>query len=321
MSPEVMAIENLRGPSPDVKEKDANVTDTPPRTPDPLAHGPGFIIMIPSIAMPGRTSTKNLVTLTTDFGHADPFVGVMKGVMLSINPRIRFVDLCHGVPPGDVRAGAFVLRTSAGYFPPGTVHLAVVDPGVGTSRRVICARAGSHLFVGPDNGLLSWVTHTMGRRSVFHVTHTDLFAKEISSTFHGRDVFAPLAAHLAAGMKPETLGPSIDDMVELDWPAVRTGRRNELIGEVLYVDGFGNLITNIASSMLNVPKRRSLTVRVGRHVIKGLSANYASAGTGKLLALIGSAGFLEIALNAGSASQKTGLCVGDAVRVQIEDRT
>jgi S-adenosylmethionine hydrolase len=267
-----------------------------------------------------------LITLTTDFGLADSFVGVMKGVILSITPEARIVDLCHGLPPGpgpagtgDLRAAAFVLLSGAGYFPPGTIHVAVVDPTVGTSRRIICVSAASHTFLAPDNGILSWVTARSASRKVFNVIRTDLSLSPLSSTFHGRDVFAPIAARLAAGLPPDALGPQISDMLELAWPRPEIGPQGDLAGEILYVDAFGNLITNIEPDMLARFGQDPIVIRAGLHTISGISAAYAAVRPGRLLALVGSAGFLEIAVRAGSASRVTELAVGAKITISPGD--
>ena len=264
---------------------------------------------------------RGLIALTTDFGDADGFVGVMKGVIAGIAPEAHVIDLCHGVSRGDIRHGAFVLLCAVGHFPDGTIHVGVVDPGVGTDRRAICVCAGSQVLIGPDNGLLSWAARRLGGARTYHVTRSDLFADEVSSTFHGRDVFAPVAAHLAMGVRPDQLGPEVTDVVELPFPEVETSASGDIVGEVIHVDRFGNLITNIQGERLAARNRVSLTVRAGGQVIRGLSETYGSKAVGELGALIGSSGYLEVAVNGGSAGVTTGLAVGDRVRISGgEDR-
>lgn len=258
----------------------------------------------------------SLITLTSDFGYADNFVGVMKGVILSIAPTARIVDLGHDITRGDIRHGAFVLLSGSKYFPLGTLHVAVIDPGVGTERRIICVEAGGQLFLGPDNGLLSWVTAKQGRTRVIHVTRKELFLPQISLTFHGRDVFAPVAAHLARDMKPEDLGPVISDMQELPFPEVRK-QDGSLVGEIIYEDRFGNLVSNIEQEALAGVDVKKVVVTAGQTTIRGLSRTYGSGREGQLLALVGSPGYLEIAVNEGLASEVTGLDIGDAVTVSF----
>ena len=181
-----------------------------------------------------------LITLTTDFGAKDWFVGTMKGVVLSINPRARIVDITHEIPPGDVRAGAFALAASYSYFPKGTVHLAVVDPGVGGPRRAIAVQTAKYCFVGPDNGVLSFALARERITSVQRLENADFCLRPISRTFHGRDVFAPVAAHLSRRVPIRRLGPSQPGILRLPWPTPRVGR-NRIDGEVVYIDRFGSI--------------------------------------------------------------------------------
>jgi S-adenosyl-L-methionine hydrolase (adenosine-forming) len=189
-----------------------------------------------------------LITLTTDFGTTDPYVGIMKGVIAGRAPDARVVDVTHGIPAQDVLAGALVLRHAAPYFPPGTVHVVVVDPGVGTARRALCVETAGAVLVGPDNGVLSLAAGGAVRRIV-HLTDRRFFLPDPSATFHGRDVFAPVAAALATGTAPAALGTEVPDMIRLDVPAPSPGPRG-IHGQVLYVDGFGNLVTNVPHDRL-----------------------------------------------------------------------
>jgi S-adenosylmethionine hydrolase len=253
-----------------------------------------------------------IITLTTDFGTDDPFAGIMKGVIASINPEAVVIDLTHGIGPQDVREGAFVLAFGARHFPKGTIHVAVVDPGVGGARRAIVVRAGDYLFVGPDNGVFSWAAGDFTRAVVREITRPDYMGPSISATFHGRDVFAPAAAHLSRGVHPEELGPQVTDPVLLPFP--RPERTDtEVVGEVLYIDRFGNLITNID------PPDRELVreVAVGAMKIAGVGTSYGEGGPGEAVALVGSSGYLEIAVNLGSAQRLLSASVGDRVRVRI----
>lgn len=244
-----------------------------------------------------------IVTLTTDFGLRDSYVGAMKGVILSRCPGAQIVDLTHEVPPQQIRIGALRLASAAAYFPPGTVHLAVVDPGVGSQRRAIAIEADGHRFVGPDNGVLTLAAPPAraGWRAA-EITNRAYMLPVVSQTFHGRDVFAPAAAHLASGGALEDLGPPLLDPVELHLPApVRRGRR--LRGVILDVDRFGNLVTNIRGEQLNDGEVER--VCVGGAVILGLSHWYDPSR--ELVAIVGSDGRLEIAAPGGSAAARLGL--------------
>src|SRR5919199_222420 len=193
---------------------------------------------------------RRIITLLTDFGVADAYVGVMKGVILGIAPEVTAVDLCHEVPPQDVRAGAFLLMAAYAYFPAGTIHLAVVDPGVGTERQIVAVRAGEHYFVGPDNGLLRWaVDRAGGAAAIVAVENPEYRLSQVSTTFHGRDMMAPAAAHLARGVPLEALGPAVPRLAGEPFPEPQR-RGNALAGRVIYVDRYGNCITNLPSPAL-----------------------------------------------------------------------
>jgi len=251
----------------------------------------------------------HIITLTTDFGLQDPYVGVMKGVILGIDPGARIVDATHAVPPGSIREAADILEDTVPFFPEGTVHVAVVDPGVGSTRRAIIAAAGGHFFVGPDNGIF-WPRIRQDPESrVFHLTREEFFRKPVSRTFHGRDVFAPAAAHLAAGRDPRDMGTPVSDPVELPLKGpVALG--DEVVGEVTRVDRFGNLITNIREDMPGGPwKRGACLIRAGGLEIRGIRSTYTEVPEGGVLALWGSGGRLEISVNRGRASD---LVVGDS---------
>ena len=255
--------------------------------------------------MPGKRA--GIVALLTDFGTVDPFVGVMKGVILSVHPRCRLVDISHQIPPGDVREAAYALRSTLDYFPTGTVFLCVVDPGVGSSRRAIAAEGGGRLFVAPDNGLL---TLAGPFRKVVEIKNSDLFLRPVSRTFHGRDIFAPAAAHLSRGAPLSRLGSPVLGLHLLPMPSV-TRKGREVRGEVTRIDRFGNLITNLHPS--DLPGKADLVIRVGRRRIPGLSGSYSEVGEGSLLAIIGSEGFLEVAVRMGSAASTLGARVGQRV--------
>ncbi len=252
-----------------------------------------------------------LVTLTTDFGHADPFVGIMKGVIAARAPGVPVIDVTHGIPPQDVRAGALVLRHALPFFPNGSVHVAVVDPGVGGPRRPICVETRDALLVGPDNGLLSLAAPPATVVRIIHLTEERFFLAPRSVTFHGRDVFAPVAAALAAGTDPGVLGPIVADMQRIELPEPRReGER--LIGEVLYVDRFGNAVTNVPETAF---PRRDVSITIRGVSISGIAASYGAVAPGEPVAVVGSWGLVEVAVRDGSAAQRLGVRVGDPVEV------
>lgn len=247
-----------------------------------------------------------IVTLTSDFGPG-LFVGLMKGMILSLCPAARLVDLEHGLAPQDVRAGALVLEAALGVFPAGTVHLAVVDPGVGTSRRGLALKALGQLWVGPDNGLFTPIWLTDPQAHGWELTNPAYFLQPVSQTFHGRDVFAPVAARLAAGLDPARLGPPLLAPVLLDWPQPFE-RGAVLVGQVLGADRFGNLLTNLGRARVEAFLRgRPVLVRLAGLAVRGLSAAYGQAPPGTVLALFNSQERLELALNQGSLRKHLGL--------------
>jgi S-adenosyl-L-methionine hydrolase (adenosine-forming) len=257
--------------------------------------------------MPERRT--ELITVLSDFGECDWYVAAMKGVILARLPRCRLLDISHQIPPGDILAGAFVLLGAYKFFPPGTVHLAVVDPGVGGRRRAIVAEAGGYGFVGPDNGLLSLALAREPEARVRHVQREDLYLRPVSRTFHGRDIFAPLAAFLAGGGDSGSLGPEVEDWVRLQW-AVPKYRRREAVGQVMYVDRFGNGITNFWGETLHERLGAGAEVFVGDRSLGPVRETYGNVRRGRILALVGSSGFLEIAVHGGSARVRLQLRVG-----------
>ena len=257
-----------------------------------------------------------VISLTTDFAEG-LFVGVMKGIILGINPDARIVDLTHAIPPGNVRAGAFALMVSCRHFPPESIHVVVVDPGVGSSRKIVCVRAGDQVFLAPDNGILSWVLARRKMQDVRSVENEKYFLDEVSMTFHGRDIFAPVAAHLSLGVPLAEVGPAMksDDLVTINFPRPRRERDHTVRGEIIYVDRFGNCVTNVApEDLVDVDPQRAWieTSTVG---VEGLSESYAQVMRGRPLGLLGSSGFLEIAVSGDDASRRFGIKVGDAVTV------
>ena len=275
-----------------------------------------------------------IITLTTDFGGVDIYVGAMKGVILGINPDAAIVDLTHEVPPQDIRAGAYALDAAWAAFPSGTVHVAVVDPGVGTDRLPIAACGPAGTFVGPDNGTLSYVLARAGGPrpegapfvpasvglpdgwTAFHLTERGYWREPVRSTFHGRDIFAPVAAHLSAGLAPSALGPRLTHVTAFAVPsAAETAGRVD--GCIQHVDRYGNLVTNIGEALLSAADA-GLTVEVGGREVAGLSPSF--QGEEPLVAVIGSGGWLEIAVPNGSAAHELAASVGDAVAVRLGPR-
>ncbi len=261
--------------------------------------------------------SRRCITLLTDFGTTDPYVAAMKGVALSVNPEVRLVDITHEVTPHDVTQAAYVLASTFRCFPQGTVHVAVVDPGVGSERRILGAELEGHVFLAPDNGLLSLVWGETGPSRLVSVTNTAYFRHPVSMTFHGRDVFAPVAAHLTLGVDLGEMGKPVDDPVRLEMARMRTGE-NLIEGKIVHVDRFGNLVTNIPRSevrRLAAGEPGALRVEVGDAEIRGLSRTYAEAAVGELLALFGSTDMLEISANCGSAADLLGIGRRTVVRV------
>ena len=258
----------------------------------------------------------SVITLTTDFGAGDWSVGTMKGVIACVAPKATIIDLTHDVPPGDIRGGAFALAASCRFFPEGTVHVAVVDPGVGSRRKAIAVQTASGVFVGPDNGVLSWALVNEKAKAVHALENEAYFLKPVSQTFHGRDVFAPVAAHLSRGVPIKKFGPALKDFVRLDWPEPRR-QRGGVEGEVVYIDRFGNAITNIASELLRGAAMASCEVFAKRHRICPLRTFYQSVPQKTPVALAGSSGFLEIAVNGGSAEKLLGVRIGTRVVLRM----
>jgi S-adenosylmethionine hydrolase len=286
-----------------------------------------------------------VITLTTDFGLSDWFVGTMKGVIFRINPRVTVVDLTHDLPAGDIRAGAFALAAACRFFPKGTVHVAVVDPGVGTDRKAIAVQTADYFFVGPDNGVLSVALRNEKIKTIRLLGNKDYFLKPLSQTFHGRDIFSPIAAELSCGLAIQRLGPAVHEFVRMPWPEPRS-TRGKVEGEVVYIDHFGNAITNITitpsarpnssrktvaadvSRRTSLKPRQSAPTDVGGYPIQDLATceiralrrqvcplknSYQAVPSGKLVGVLGSSGFLEIAVNGGSAHERLGLKIGTRI--------
>jgi len=261
-----------------------------------------------------------IITLLSDFGLKDPYVAEMKAVILSICPQARIVDISHEIEKFNIRMGAFVLASAAPYFPRGTIYVAVVDPGVGTKRRPIIVETQRSFYVGPDNGLLMLAAQKEGICHVYHVSNSRYMLSKVSRTFHGRDVFSPAAAHLAIGTQPSEFGPEIHDytLPEFAKPYMRKG---ELLGEVLHIDDFGNVVSNISAKDLekmDIREDRTLRVKLrGKTLALKLCSAYGEVPAKKPLGIIGSSDFLEISINKGNASKAFKVKIGDSVRVLL----
>jgi len=256
-----------------------------------------------------------LITLLSDFGFRDEYVACLKGVILSLNPRVRLVDLTHEVPPQDIQTGAFILAATAPYFPPGTIHLAVVDPGVGTSRRALAAACRGQFWVGPDNGLFHLIFTGQRDLEIVSLENPDYFLPQVSATFQGRDLFAPVAAQLSLGVPLALMGPAVRDPVRLRWPEPVV-TENRLTGRIIQVDRFGNLVSNIAADLFkHWLKGRPFRLWIGPAVITRLCHTYGEAAPGEMLALVGSHGYLEIARAGASAAGR--LMAGKGLPLEI----
>ena len=263
----------------------------------------------------------SVITLLTDFGTDDEYVGLMKGVILSINPRATIVDITHQIRRQDIVQAAFTIHSGYHFFPEGTVHLIVVDPRVGTERGLLALKLENHFFIAPDNGVLTLLLDEKKASSLNLITNPDYFRHPVSQTFHGRDVIAPIGAHITNGLDLNELGPEIDlqKIICLDGLGARRTEKGEIKGEVVTIDHFGNMITNIKSEQLTdcfpAGSRQKIRIKIGSNVIHGLSDSYASGRSNSPLAIIGSRGYLEIAINKGSAAQRLYAEKGDEVWV------
>jgi len=266
-------------------------------------------------------ANRPIITLTTDFGLNDHFVGTIKGAILNIAPQAEIVDICHSVQAFDILDGALALAQSYSYFPTRTVHLVVVDPGVGSARRPILASSDKYNFVAPDNGVLSLMYAREDRLNVRHITAEHYFLQPLSNTFHGRDIFAPVAAYLAKGVDQEKFGHEITDFVRFNAPKPKAVDSKTLRGVVLKADRFGNLVTNITPE--DVPWLFQTTppafkIAIGKKEITGMKANYADGAPGEVFGILGSMGYLEIAANRAAAVQLVGAGKGTEVNVILE---
>lgn len=260
-----------------------------------------------------------MITLTTDFGIRDSYVAQMKGAILGINPDASIVDVSHHVPPQDILAASFVIDSALDAFPQGTIHLVVVDPGVGSSRPVIATKINNQYWVSPDNGLLTRPALRYELSETVHVTNPEFWRTTISSTFHGRDIMAPVAAHLSLGVPLSQLGDPLENSPVILEHQSPLCRNNEIQGEVIDIDHFGNLVTNIPASLLESVSLNNCKIRLENQVIAtGISDYYDEKKKGEPLVLTGSSGLLELAVNQGNAQEKYQARTGQKIIVQLE---
>lgn len=257
-----------------------------------------------------------LITLTTDFGNGSPYVAQMKAAIFAIHREADIVDITHAVPPQQIRNGAHVLNEVTPRFPPGTIHVAVIDPGVGSQRAIVYAQLGTQRYVCPDNGLLTLLCRRQPPAELRSLTNRSYWATEVSATFHGRDIMAPVAAHLSLGLSPEDLGPPHDALVELDF-AEAVALPGKVIGQIESIDSFGNLITNITAAQVAECRELGAAARVAcdEHETFGIRRAYSDVPEGTLVALVGSSGWLELAITGGNAAEMLRIGVGAKVTV------
>lgn len=258
------------------------------------------------------------ITLTTDFGLADGYVGTMKGVILAINPQATLVDITHEIAPQDIEEGAFLFAISARYFPDGTVHLVVVDPGVGSARRPIAIQVGATVFVAPDNGVLTpavqaWSANRGEPIRAVHLNEHKFWLPDVSRTFHGRDIFAPCAAHLSLGTPLVEMGEPVEDWARLPSAEPQIGPDGAITARVTHIDRFGNVITNLCGKMVEDVDPNLVVITIGTHRIAGLRSTYSDVKPGQIVALVGSSGCLELAVRDGSAASTLGVRKGALV--------
>ncbi|MFH1051562.1 MAG: SAM-dependent chlorinase/fluorinase [bacterium] len=246
---------------------------------------------------------KSSIVLLTDFGLSDSYVGQMKGVIASLNPNANVIDLTHDIQPQNIKHGAFILVSSCTYFPKGTIFVCVIDPGVGSKRKAIAVQTENYYFIAPDNGLLTFALEKQEILQVIELDNQEYHFADKSNTFHGRDVFAPVAAHLSLGIETEKLGSEIDinDIIKLK-PLKLKKKKKKIVGEIIYADKFGNLITSIHKSDIQEIEE-DIVIQFGKEKIRDISKTYSDVKKGKLLAYIGSSGYLEIGVRGGNAEK------------------
>ena len=254
-----------------------------------------------------------IITLTTDFGTKDSYVASMKGVILNINPDAKIIDLSHEISPQDIIEANFFVASACPYFPEGTIHVIVIDPGVGTPRLPLAIKVGSHYFIAPDNGVLTLLMEEIGYDQIRVIENSKIMFENISKTFHGRDIFAPAAAHLSNGFSFADIGKKIDELMKIDIPKpVLSG--DSIVGKIIHIDKFGNLITNIKSNMLSYSKKSEIKIK--KLQLNGINNIYDDVRSGKALSLIGSSGYLEISINQGNAKDILCAKIGEKVVVK-----
>jgi len=259
--------------------------------------------------------SRPIITFTTDFGIGSSYIAEMKGVVLSLNAEVQLVDVTHSIAPQDIRQGALIFDSVARRFPPETIHVGVIDPGVGTERDILCVRMQNQYFIGPDNGLLSSVADRNTPEQIIALRNREYWLSEVSSTFHGRDIMAPAAAYLSLGLSPELLGEPLDDLIKLEWQKVHVASKR-VKGSVVSFDSFGNAITDISRSLLLENKTPpDAVVKCGDVKLKGIFTTYKNKPNNTLVALFGSQSMLEIALVGGSAIDQLKVEVGATVEV------
>ena len=258
-----------------------------------------------------------IVTLTTDFGLSDHYVGTMKGVILGICPRARIVDISHDVKPFAVAEGAYLIAQAYSYFPPKTVHVVVVDPGVGTVRRPILMEAAVQYFVAPDNGVLGMIC-SREQHKVRLISNGRLFRNPVSATFHGRDIFAPVAAHMAAGVSASRVGKLVGDAVRLEFQNPQRTGEGKWLGRILHIDRFGNIVTNFEAANFPEIERREFAFKIGRRRIAALARNYAEHAPGEPFAIAGSSGYMEISVGQASAAEIVRCGPGAPVELSVD---
>jgi S-adenosylmethionine hydrolase len=258
---------------------------------------------------------KPIITLLTDFGTRDHYVASMKGVILNINPRCVIIDITHQVNPHDIQEGAYILANTYSYFPKGTIHTAVIDPEVGGQRNPVLLKTKNYFFVGPDNGLFTLVAKRDGVKQVIRLTNKKYFLPKVSSTFHGRDIFAPAAGHLSLGINPKAFGEKLDHWVKLGLKEPEVMGK-KLSGEILFIDHFGNLVSNIDQARFtNFVRGHSFVMRIGEKAISNIKKGYWEGKDREIIALFGSGGFLEVSVREGSAQKILKVKRGDPITV------
>ncbi len=260
---------------------------------------------------------RNVITLTTDFGLQDYYVSAMKAVILDIAPDVRMIDISHDIPSQDIMAGSWILKNSAMLFPEGTVHTVVVDPGVGTDRNAVAVNIEDQYFVGPDNGIFSLLTQEHDYTAV-RLNNEQYWRDEMSKTFHGRDIFAPVAAHLSEGVPMEELGEPLDELVTYRW-TVPIADKDGLEGMVIHIDKFGNLVTNISSTQIeDVIGDKSVKIYVGNTILDEIVTTFGAVAEGEPMAFIGSSGMLEVGINKGNAQEMLSVQKGAQISLILQ---